>query len=881
MSIEGANSIVEPANRAESAVQEREMRRCSVAARVLGWAAAVCVAVSTIVKVAEAQVPPVFPAIDENGVDVATGRFLHSQTELVIGQPGAGALSYGMSWSYVNSGYITGTGATTTVVIGSRVETFTGSGGSYVSNQQTGSSLTFNSSTQIFTFTTRDGFTATFVRPPSYGSPVTMYLFGAPAYVAAQLMSTLSPNGEKTQYGYEGSPLICDPSPEFCAQIYQYVRLSEIYNNYGYRLAFEYPGPPESVVPPNRVTGINAAVENCTGSNCTQPWPSVSLTYDAQSLSMTNSLGSTTTYTYSSHGISEVQFADHPDHDINVGYDANGRVSSVDRGYGTWTYGYADASDERTTTVTAPDSTTRAYVSTISTGRIKSVRNELLQITSFLYDSAGRQTRITSPEGNYTEVTYDERGNVTQTRQVSKTPGTPVDIVVSAEYPASCSNQKTCNKPTSTTDARGYRTDYTYDPTHGGVLMITAPAPTGAAPVGSGARPETRFEYNQFQARYMFSSGAWTNGTAVWLPTRQSSCSTAAPACIGTATEIVATFVYPSVATPNNLLPTSTTTAAGNSSVSATTAMTYTNWGDVQTVDGPLAGAADTSRLYYDAGRRVIGAVGPDPDGGGPLLFRAVRTTYTPINQPQIVERGTVTSQSDTALASFAVLEKQDAGYDSFARPIISRRWNGGSIVALSQTNYDNRGRPQCTAMRMNSGLFGSPPSDACSLGTSGGLGPDRITRNTYDAAGRISLAQSAYGTALAQNTAAYTYTANGQVQTLTDARSYRTTYEYDAFDRLFKRRYPSPSNTNQSSTTDYEQFDYDAFGRPTSERRRSGESFALSFDNLGRVTFRDAPGSQPDVTYGYDLLSRMTSESQPGNALTTVHDALSRASRA
>ena len=83
-------------------------------------------------------------------------------------------------------------------------------------------------------------------------------------------------------------------------------------------------------------------------------------------------------------------------------------------------------------------------------------------------------------------------------RHVSKTPGTPGDLVTSATYPSSCSNPRTCNKPTSTTDTRGYRTDYTYNATHGGVLTITAPAPSGAAPVGSGPRSQTRFSYARY-----------------------------------------------------------------------------------------------------------------------------------------------------------------------------------------------------------------------------------------------------------------------------------------------------------------------------------------------------------------------------------------------
>ena len=82
----------------------------------------------------------------------------------------------------------------------------------------------------------------------------------------------------------------------------------------------------------------------------------------------------------------------------------------------------------------------------------------------------------------------------------------------------------------------------------------------------------------------------------------------------------------------------SITVAAGDSSVSSTSSLTYTKLGDVDTVDGPLS--ADAIRYYYDDLRQVIGVVGPDPDGGGSLLYRAVRTTFNEIGQPTSVERG-------------------------------------------------------------------------------------------------------------------------------------------------------------------------------------------------------------------------------------------------
>ncbi|KYC30968.1 hypothetical protein A0J57_17635 [Sphingobium sp. 22B] len=59
--------------------------------------------------------------------------------------------------------------------------------------------------------------------------------------------------------------------------------------------------------------------------------------------------------------------------------------------------------------------------------------------------------------------------------------------------------------------------------------------------------------------------------------------------------------------------------------------------------------------------------------------------------------------------------------------------------------------------------------------------------------------------------------------------------------------------------------------------RLRDGQVINFTYDNLDRLTLKDLPGSEPDVSYGYDLLGRMTSASQSGNSLSFSYDALGR----
>src|SRR3546814_3753378 len=113
-------------------------------------------------------------------------------------------------------------------------------------------------------------------------------------------------------------------------------------------------------------------------------------------------------------------------------------------------------------------------------------------------------------------------------------------------------------------------------------------------------------------------------------------------------------------------------------------------------------------------------------------------------------------------------------------------------------------------------------PASACTLGTEGGFGPDRITKNEYYDDGDLKKEIRAYGTPLAQDYATYTYSANGKRTSLTDARGYKASMTYDGYDRQVKWNFPSKTATGAVSTTDYEQFGYDANGNRRSEEHTS-----------------------------------------------------------
>ncbi|MBL8265668.1 RHS repeat domain-containing protein, partial [Steroidobacter sp.] len=154
--------------------------------------------------------------------------------------------------------------------------------------------------------------------------------------------------------------------------------------------------------------------------------------------------------------------------------------------------------------------------------------------------------------------------------------------------------------------------------------------------------------------------------------------------------------------------------------------------------------------------------------------------------------------------------------------------------------------------------------------------GPDRITKQLYTG-GRLQRIQSALGTGLQQYTRSMTYTPNGQLSTLTDAKNNRTTYEYDGFDRLKKTRYPAAASVNTSSTVDYEEIGYDDASNVISRRLRDGQTIGFTPDNLNRIVFKSLPGSEPGVTYSYDHSNRMRGASTSAGSVGWVYDALGR----
>jgi RHS repeat-associated protein len=559
---------------------------------------------------------------------------------------------------------------------------------------------------------------------------------------------------------------------------------------------------------------------------------------------------------------------------------------------GTWNYAYS-ATNIDCAGVSRTDPLGKQLSRTVNTTtNVNSLTDELGRATTYTYvdqwnnssNEGGEMRHLTSrthPEGDKESWSYDFIFNVTGWSHIPKPGSAEPTLNWSASYPASCVVTTTayCGEPSYTIDPRGKRTDYTYDPTHGGILTKTLPADA------NGIRPQIRYTYTQLSAKVLNSSGQLVAETPIWKLTSTSMCRTQA-SCAGTADEIVTDYNY-----DDNLLPVSETIRAGDNSVNAVTTKSYDQVGNVTSVDAPLAGTQDKTVYLYDALRRVTGVLQPDPDGSGPLPVRAVRTTYDGDGRVTLVETGSATAQTSGALATMTVDRKIATSYDSAGRKIkASLTGTSGATESVTQFGYDADSRLQCRAERMNPAIYPSLPASACTLGTeSSTYGPDRIAKMVYDDAGQTVQQWEAVGTSDATAVMSRSYTNNGLVHFLVDANGNRAELRYDGLDRQVCWLFPSktgptaynPStpatalstagatNGDCASSGDFEKYGFDADGNRTSLRKRDGSTLTYTFDDLNRVITKIVPSranltpSQTrDVYYTYDLQGRLTSAS-------------------
>lgn len=861
---------------------------------------------------------PKIVATDDVGVDLRSGKVLANMGAIAIGAVDAPAFAYGV---LATSGYTDGT--ITDGIMYRNCATYSGS--TVPGCVYQGYSFNLSGASDVY-----------MLSPPSNTAPSGFTEQGALFLSAGSGTikgSIIRKDGSLWEFGSGG--LTIDPDNHYGIQglvskvtkpdgetlTYNYVsgELRSIVSSTGYMLHLQgnkspyYKSGNVTIMQPGRpdkVVLINLAVDYCDpfAASCTGltvNWPSMNYTgWTTTAITATDNIGrarqrsqtGTAQFKLTQPSGAWVEYA------LETWQDSIPSVAGPmlcdPRSYtkwfktidGQWNYSFVKTSACRggrsvvSGVSTAPDGITQSWNGGFIDGLDRKTVYTMDGYVNFFGSGEKEVTSIKQPENNVFEFDHDARNNIISSKLTSK--DTSSYIEGTAEYISTCTvaTSKYCNKPNFTIDAKGNKTDYTYSADHGGVVTKTLPA--GA----NGVRPQTRYTYQQFSASFKNASGQIVSGAPIWKLVSQSACMTLA-SCTGTADEVVTAYTY-----DGNLLPITTTIKTGTGTVLSTVTKSYDAVGNVTSVDGPAAGTADTVYYFYDAARQLIGQIDPDPDGSGSLPRPAKRLTYDLDGRVSKEETGTATGTALTDLNAISVTRSVEYSFDARGRKTAQLVKASGSTIDVTNFSYDIRSRVECTAVRMNPSVFGSLPSSACTLGTQGTNGPDRIVKNIYDAAGQLVQARKAIGTSLEQANATYSYTSNGKREYVIDAKGNRAKFVYDGFDRQSHWYFPDKtgptafnsstqatalSTAGASSTTDYEQYGYDANGNRTSLRKRDGQSIGYSYDALNRMTFKDIPGGTgADVYYGYDLrglqlYARFVSAS--GQGITNVYDSLGR----
>lgn len=937
-----------------------------VAAFVLAGVIAGGLIFASPVTAQEPVVPPVYPAIDGNGVDVVTGDVVFESPTVAIG--GEGGLSYTQimgyrGWSDNVSGEISqfNSGGIWhySITIGGATETFELVSGEWISVQRSGGSLQVNTSTNTYTYTTGDG---------------TEIIFdddhvGADPYrddnILALVESIETPSGERIEYHYRSTtitynsftqpPLGDDPPAGWGSTATATVwRLQSITNNRGYQLYFVYGNSATSHdltdfqglidygqwFELDAVRGVNNAYEYCaptsgTCTNTTNDWPE--LRFDntvsnerGYTLYGNSSLELETRVSWGSYiRITGIEGPGASMDDITYTYCTstqvnNGECASIYSVYqARLTGGTSTTSDDIVTTyranapsgytvgsgnfvrrITAPNNA-ETVLEYNGASQIVKVTNPAGAVTEYAYNSDGLLHEVAMPTSSSTSelnpnniwYNYDLRGNVTRVAvsgypQVCPSGGGPCEFsdetVFTAVYPEAsnivCSIAETCNRPTSTWSAATGTTDYTWSTTHGGLLTVTPPRPASGQD-----RPRTTISYSTYQARYIQTSGGPVTGSGedIYLAYQTSTCLIGN---LGSCTSVNRRLAYTtygpqSGSTENNLSPVLVRTSDGGVSAGTTLQSTrsYNIYGDLYRLDGPLSGTVDAIQFFYDALRRPTGQNGVDPDGSGSLLRRASRIAYDSRGRAYRTQSGTA---ADIDTVGLTVFSTSQSVFDGFSRPVRQSTFQtSGStetVTSLTEYSYYANGLPECVARRMNISGFNSwnsAPSAgaACDAGTN----PDEITRRTYDTYGRVASVTSGYD--VDPETVEFDYFDTGQLALVTDAEGREMAYLYTRQNQLLSIAIPDPSDgvIDTTSATITDARTYNLAGQMTAYQDYSGNTFTYSYDDLGRRTAVNAPGTAFDLAMTYnnvgDVLTITQGTGGSAQAVTFTYDALSR----
>ena len=277
----------------------------------------------------------------------------------------------------------------------------------------------------------------------------------------------------------------------------------------------------------------------------------------------------------------------------------------------------------------------------------------------------------------------------------------------------------------------------------------------------------------------------------------------------------------------NNLVSVTIDPAGKNIS----TTFAYDAFGNATTTTDPLG---NVTSVAYDALRREIQVTGPAP------FSQVTTTTYDPNgNVTQVQSLSASDANVQTTLNTFAI----DGKVLTTIGPI---NFADGAQAIPTQFGYDSFRRLSVVIDAQGNEYFKFF---------------DDLSRTT-----KITL------NGVTQNS--MTYTTNGSVSTVTDARGKTTTYNLDGFDRFTKATYPDSS---------FETATYDNRDNVIQATNAAGQSFSFTYDSSNQMVTR-TPAGQPTTSFTYDKAGRLLTVSVPvvggdpgTGTFTALYDSIGR----
>jgi RHS repeat-associated protein len=557
-----------------------------------------------------------------------------------------------------------------------------------------------------------------------------------------------------------------------------------------------------------------------------------SKTYDDnfRPATITDAGGDTTTLTWSADGANLTKVKDAEGNETSITYDAlNNPIALVDAGGFQTTFGYEgklltsskDALNQETTYTYTPE----GYLKSTT---LHDPQGNIVQTTSYTYDSYGQRTSMTDSQNHTWRYSYDELGRLTDTTD-------PLERVTHSVYDAAGRlTSQTVNydpaKSHNQDNLWNITTEYVYDE-RGNQIAVTDTLDRTIQYIYDDAGrlittkdPEGNITSNAYNAAGQLVSTTDTLGRV----TRYT---------YDDAGRLIKTIDPLGNATSTAYNPDGTV-ASTTDALGRTTSYTYDSLKRVTAVTQPNGGV--THNTYDDLGNLIEtrDALGNSTHYEYDALGRQIKTIYPPAGPGQVA----------TYTENF---------YNPAGQLVQTKDARGNATTY----DYDAAGRQ--TSVTDALGNVTSYEYDALGrrISTTDAMG--NKTSYTYDELNRTVAVTDALG-----HTSTTTYDALGQTLARTDPNNQTVSFDYDNLGRLI-----SQSDALNHSVS----FTYDVVGNRLTATDANGHTSSSVYDALNRVISM-TDSNDISTSNGYDAVGNLISSTNGlSKTTTTTYNALNQ----